>query len=100
MYKRQIKTFFWVTVPQSLPGLIAGSLLVFIPVIGEVVIPQILGGLNNVMIGNVIWEEFFTANNWGIASALATILLILLITPIVILQKIQYKQDARRLAIQ
>jgi putrescine transport system permease protein len=97
---KPIKTFFWVILPQSLPGLIAGSLLVFIPVIGEVVIPQILGGLNNVMIGNVIWEEFFTANNWGIASALATILLILLITPIVILQKIQHKQDARRLAIQ
>ena len=90
---RPLTTFFTITLPQSVPGLVAGSLLVFIPVVGEVVIPQILGGLNNIMIGNVIWEEFFTANNWGIASALSVSLMILLVTPIVILQKIQHKQE-------
>lgn len=86
-------TFFKIILPLSIPGLLAGSLLVFIPAVGEVIIPQILGGLNTVMVGNVIWQEFFTAQNWGVAAALAVILLILLIIPIILLQRIQQKQS-------
>ncbi|MCF6766381.1 ABC transporter permease subunit [Thiotrichales bacterium 19S3-7] len=91
---RPVTTFFKIILPLSIPGLLAGSLLVFIPAVGEVIIPQILGGLNTVMVGNVIWQEFFTAQNWGIASALAVVLLILLIFPIIFLQRIQQKQTS------
>ena len=88
-------TFFNVTLPLSLPGVLAGSLLVFIPSVGEVVIPQILGGINTVMIGNVIWQEFFTANNWCVAAALAVLMLLVLVMPLVWLQKIQLKSEIK-----
>lgn len=88
-------TFFRVTLPLSLPGVFAGALLVFIPSVGEVVIPQILGGMNTVMIGNVIWQEFFTANNWCVAAALAVIMLLVLVMPLVWLQKIQLKSEIK-----
>ena len=78
-----------------MPGLISGSLLVFIPAIGEVVVPQIMGGLNNVMIGNVIWDQFFTANNWGMSAAISIILLIILLVPVIWMQKIQQKRTYR-----
>ncbi|TNF69672.1 MAG: ABC transporter permease subunit [Gammaproteobacteria bacterium] len=91
---KPVTTFFKIILPLSIPGLLAGSLLVFIPAVGEVIIPQILGGLNTVMVGNVIWQEFFTAQNWGVASALAVVLLILLIFPIILLQRIQQKQTS------
>ena len=86
-----IKTFFKITLPLSMPGLVAGSLLVFIPGVGEVVVPQIMGGLNSVMIGSVIWEQFFTANNWGVSAAMSVILLIILIIPVIWMQKIQQR---------
>lgn len=89
---RPWKAFFKITLPLSLPGVFAGALLVFIPAVGEVVIPQILGGLNTLMIGNVIWQEFFVANNWCVASALSVIMLIILVIPVVILQRIQSKR--------
>jgi putrescine transport system permease protein len=73
----------------------AGALLVFIPCVGEVVIPQVLGGINTLMIGNVIWQEFFVANNWCAAAALAVIMLILLVVPVVMLQRLQLKQEAK-----
>ena len=87
-----MKTFFKVTLPLSMPGLVAGSLLVFIPAVGEVVVPQIMGGLNSVMIGNVIWEQFFTANNWGMSAAMSVILLVILVIPVIWMQKIQQRQ--------
>lgn len=90
-----LKAFFKITVPLSLPGIFAGSLLVFIPCVGEVVIPQVLGGINTVMIGNVIWQEFFSANNWCIAAALAVVMLLLLVLPLVWLQRLQLKSEMK-----
>ena len=87
------RAFLKVTLPLSLPGVIAGALLVFIPCVGEVVIPQILGGINTLMIGNVIWQEFFIGNNWGLAAALAIMMLILLVVPVVWLQRLQHKRS-------
>jgi putrescine transport system permease protein len=72
-----------------------GALLVFIPAVGEVVIPQILGGLQTLMIGNIIWQEFFIANNWCLAAALALIMLVILIFPIVWLLRIQSRMEIR-----
>jgi len=89
------KSFFQITLPLSLSGVLAGALLVFIPCVGEVVIPQVLGGINTLMIGNVIWQQFFVANNWCAAAALAVIMLILLVVPVVILQRLQLKQEAK-----
>lgn len=86
------RAFLKVTLPLSMAGVIAGALLVFIPCVGEVVIPQILGGVNTLMIGNVIWQEFFVGNDWGVAAALAILMLILLVVPVVWLQRIQYKR--------
>ncbi|MDF2530173.1 MAG: putrescine transporter permease PotH [Gammaproteobacteria bacterium] len=90
-----IKSFLQITLPLSLSGILAGALLVFIPCVGEVVIPQLLGGINTLMIGNVIWQEFFVANNWCAAAALAVIMLILLVVPVVMLQRLQLKQGAK-----
>ncbi|MBK2124893.1 ABC transporter permease subunit [Fangia hongkongensis] len=89
---KPMSTFFKITLPLSMPGLIAGSLLVFIPAVGEVVVPQIMGGLNNIMIGSVIWDQFFTANNWGMSAAISVILLIILVLPMIWMQKIQQRQ--------
>lgn len=90
-----LKAFVKITLPLSLPGICAGALLVFIPCVGEVVIPQILGGINTVMIGNVIWQEFFSANNWCIAAALAVVMLLVLVLPLVCLQRIQLKSEIK-----
>ncbi len=92
---RPAVTFFRVTLPLSLQGVLSGALLVFIPSVGEVVIPQILGGINTVMIGNVIWQEFFTANDWCIAAALAVLMMLVLVFPLVWLQKIQLKSEIK-----
>ena len=79
---------FWsVTAPLSKPGVIAGCLLVFIPALGEFVIPSLLGGSNTLMIGKVLWEEFFSNRDWPVASAVAIILLLILIIPIVLFQR-------------
>lgn len=85
--------FLKITLPLSLPGVLAGALLVFIPCVGEVVTPQILGGSNTFMIGNVIWDEFFIGNNWGVAAALSIVMLIILVAPCLWLQKIQQSRD-------
>lgn len=90
-----VRSFTHITLPLSLPGIFAGALLVFIPCVGEVVIPQVLGGINTLMIGNVIWQEFFVANNWCAAAALAVIMLVLLVVPVVLLQRLQLKQEAK-----
>jgi len=78
---------FTITVPLALPGIIAGALLVFIPVTGEFVIPALLGGPDTLMIGKVLWEEFFNNRDWPVASALAVMLVGVLILPLAFLQK-------------
>jgi putrescine transport system permease protein len=81
---------FWhVTVPLSLPGVGAGALLCFIPIIGEFVIPDLLGGSDSLMIGQTLWTEFFANKDWPVASAIAVVLLCLLVGPIAIYQHLQ-----------
>jgi len=83
------KAFWLVTVPLSLPGIVAGSLLCFIPIVGEFVIPDLLGGSEAMMIGQTLWTEFFANKDWPVASAIAIVLLFLLVTPIVAYQQLQ-----------
>jgi putrescine transport system permease protein len=88
------RAFLDITLPLSLPGVIAGSMLVFIPAIGEFVIPSLLGGPDSLMIGRVLWDEFFANHNWPVASAVATAFLILLVGPIALYQHYQMKDQA------
>ena len=88
---RPIKTFWSVTIPLSMPGIMAGCFLVFIPVVGEFVIPDLLGGTKTLMIGKVLWGEFFYNRDWPVASAVAIIMLLLLVVPIILYQKSQEK---------
>jgi putrescine transport system permease protein len=83
---RPISAFWKITFPLALPGVIAGSFLVFIPVTGEFVIPDLLGGSDTLMIGKTLWSEFFNNRDWPLASAVAVILLLILVIPIVIFQ--------------
>ncbi|MFB0709673.1 putrescine ABC transporter permease PotH [Buttiauxella noackiae] len=86
---RPLKTFFSVIVPLTKGGIIAGSMLVFIPAVGEFVIPELLGGPDSIMIGRVLWQEFFNNRDWPVASAVAITMLILLIVPIMWFHKYQ-----------
>ncbi len=86
------KAFWLVTIPLSKSGIIAGCFLVFIPAIGEFVIPSLLGGSGTLMIGKVLWEEFFSNRDWPVASAVAIILLLILIIPIILFQRNEQKQ--------
>jgi len=86
---RPMTSFFKVTLPLSVPGIIAGSMLVFIPVVGEFVIPALLGGPDTLMIGKVLWNEFFSNRDWPVASAVAIVMLVLLVIPIVLLRNAQ-----------
>jgi putrescine transport system permease protein len=88
---RPFKTFWQITIPLSMPGILAGCFLVFIPAVGEFVIPDLLGGTETLMIGKVLWLEFFANRDWPLASAVAVILLALLIIPIMYYQKTQEK---------
>ncbi len=88
-------TFFTVTLPLSLPGIVAGSMLVFIPAIGEYVIPALLGGPNTLMIGRVLWDEFFSSRDWPVASAVAIVMLVLVVAPIMWLQSVQNRREER-----
>jgi putrescine transport system permease protein len=84
---------FWrVTFPRSLPGVAAGALLCFIPIVGEFVIPDLLGGSRSLMIGQTLWTEFFSNRDWPVASALAIVLLALLVAPIVLYERLQRRQ--------
>ncbi len=85
------KAFWKVTFPLSLPGVIAGCFLVFIPATGEFVIPDLLGGSSTLMIGKTLWNEFFSNRDWPVSSAVAVILLLLLVIPIVLFQNAQAK---------
>jgi len=86
------RVFLDVTLPLSMPGIIAGSMLVFIPAVGEFVIPSLLGGPDNLMIGRVLWDEFFGNHDWPVASAVAIAFLFLLAGPIAIYQYYNVKQ--------
>lgn len=87
------KAFWQVTFPLSLPGVFAGCLLVFIPAVGEFVIPDLLGGSETLMIGKTLWSEFFNNRDWPVSSAVAVILLLVLLIPIVAFQRIQQSQQ-------
>ncbi|MEX0346225.1 MAG: ABC transporter permease subunit [Rhizobiaceae bacterium] len=88
----RIQAFWLVTIPLSKSGVIAGCFLVFIPALGEFVIPSLLGGSGTLMIGKVLWEEFFSNRDWPVASAVAVILLLILVIPIVLFQRNEQKQ--------
>jgi len=92
---RPLKSFMNVTLPLSAPGMVAGSLLVFVPVMGEYVIPELLGGTNSLMIGRIIWDEFFINRDWPVASAVAIALVVLLVLPIMIFQRFQAPSSER-----
>jgi putrescine transport system permease protein len=83
------KAFWAVTVPLALPGLGAGALLCFIPIVGEFVVPDLLGGSDTTMIGQTLWTEFFSNKDWPVASAVAAVLVVLLVGPIAIYQHLQ-----------
>jgi putrescine transport system permease protein len=87
--------FMTVVLPLTLPGIVAGSLLVFIPAVGEFVIPALLGGPEQIMVGKVLWTEFFRNRDWPVASAIAMLLLALLALPIIYARY----QDGREAAI-
>ncbi|MGM0825626.1 MAG: ABC transporter permease subunit [Pseudomonadota bacterium] len=89
---RKLNTFIKVTLPLSMGGIIAGSMLVFIPAVGEFVIPELLGGPDTLMIGKVLWEEFFNNRDWPVASALAMVMLLLLLIPIVWFHRYQSRE--------
>ena len=84
---RPRNVFFDITLPMSTPGVIAGSMLVFIPALGEFVIPSLLGGLDTLMIGKTLYDEFFVNRDWPLASAVATVLMLILVVPIVLFQR-------------
>ena len=90
------KAFWLITLPLSLPGILAGVLLCFIPIAGEFVIPDLLGGSENVMIGQTLWTEFFSNKDWPAASAVAVALLIILLVPILLYQRQQMRQTETR----
>lgn len=88
----RLKAFWLVTFPLSWPGIGAGALLCFIPIVGEFVIPDLLAGSDRMMIGQTLWLEFFTNRDWPVASATAAVLLVLLLVPLLIYEKLQRRQ--------
>ncbi|WP_237152151.1 ABC transporter permease subunit [Oryzibacter oryziterrae] len=86
-----LQAFWKITFPLSLPGVVAGCFLCFIPIVGEFVIPDLLGGSGTLMIGKTLWAEFFNNRDWPVSSAVAVVLLIILVVPIVIFQNQQKK---------
>ncbi|MBN2232611.1 MAG: ABC transporter permease subunit [Deltaproteobacteria bacterium] len=88
---RPLSAFWKVIFPLSLPGVTAGTMLVFIPAVGEFVIPDLLGGPDSLMIGKILWSEFFTNRDWPVASAIAVVMLLFLVVPMVIFQRSQEK---------
>ena len=89
---KPMTTFLTVTLPMTIPGIVAGSLLVFIPATGEFVIPDLLGGGNSLMIGKVLYNEFHSNHDWPIASAVAIALLVVLVAPMMLYQHMQSKE--------
>jgi len=91
---RPSQAFARVTLPLSLPGIAAGALLVFIPAVGEFVIPDLLGGPDTLMIGKVLWDEFFTNRDWPVASAVAIAMLLVLILPMALIRRLLQEEAA------
>ena len=89
-------TFWTITVPLSKDGIVAGSLLVFIPCIGEFVIPELLGGPQTLMIGRVLWDEFFSNNDWPMAATVAVALILIIIAPLALFNKYQAQSQEQR----
>jgi putrescine transport system permease protein len=87
-----LRAFWTITAPLSMPGVVAGSLLCFIPIVGEFVVPDLLGGSETLMIGRTLWSEFFSNRDWPLASAVAIVLLVILVVPIVLYRE----AEARR----
>ena len=87
-----IKAFLTITLPLSKTGIIAGSMLVFVPAVGEFVIPELVGGPENLMIGKVLWQAFFDQNNWPLASAVAVIMVALLVIPIALFHRYENRE--------
>jgi len=88
---------FWkITVPLSKAGIIAGSMLVFIPCVGEFVIPELLGGPQTLMIGRVLWDEFFSNNDWPMASTVAVVMILLIIVPLAVFNRYQAQAQERQ----
>ncbi|MCW4113561.1 ABC transporter permease subunit [Aurantimonas sp. MSK8Z-1] len=87
------RAFWAITFPLSLPGVLAGVFLVFIPAVGEFVIPDLLGGSSTLMIGKTLWDEFFSNRDWPVSSAVAVVLLMVLVIPIMIFQRLQARQE-------
>jgi putrescine transport system permease protein len=90
-----LRTFWLVTVPLSIPGIVAGSMLVLIPSIGEYVIPELLGGTSTYMIGQVLWDEFFKNVDWSMASAVAVSMVVLILIPLAIFNHYQTRGVGR-----
>ena len=93
---RPWRAFLTVTLPLSMPGVVAGFLLVFIPAVGEFVIPELLGSSGTAMIGKVLWTEFFNNRDWPLASALAVTVLVLIVAPLAWLEHIRLKREEAR----
>ena len=91
---RRWQAFVDVTLPLSMPGIVGGCLLVFIPAVGEFTIPALLGGADTLMIGRVLWDEFFVNRDWPVASAVSIVLLLLLLVPIIWFQRNQDREQA------
>lgn len=87
-------SFFLITVPLAVPGIVAGCVLVFIPAVGEFVIPSLLGGSDTLMIGRVLWDEFFLNRDWPMASAVAIVMLVVLVLPIMLIRNSQGKEES------
>ncbi len=89
---RPWRAFLTITLPLSVPGILGGCLLVFIPAVGEFVIPDLLGGTETLMIGKVLWDEFFLNSDWPVASAVAMLMLVILVVPIVFFQRARARE--------
>ena len=93
---RPLRAFVRVTLPLSMAGIVAGSMLVFIPVVGEFVIPDLLGSPGSLMVGKLLWTEFFGNKDWPLASTLAILLLAILVVPFVLMQRLQQRMEEER----
>ncbi|KQT61458.1 spermidine/putrescine ABC transporter permease [Methylobacterium sp. Leaf456] len=89
----RMRAFFTLTLPLALPGLAAGALLCFIPMVGEFIIPDLLGGSDTLMLGRVLWSEFFSNRDWPLASAVAVLLLILIVGPVVLFREAEMRRE-------
>ncbi|MDF2117124.1 ABC transporter permease subunit [Roseiarcaceae bacterium H3SJ34-1] len=92
-----VQAFWQVTLPLSLPGVMAGALLLFIPAVGEFVVPDLLGGSDTLMIGRTLWNEFFANRDWPVASAVAIVMLVLLLIPLALYERNETRSMEPRL---